>query len=145
MTASRNGHPQAADRLLVGGADVDLKDKVNQLYSACVSSPHCILLCTYRLHIVTTWTSPFTQVGWTALMAASQNGSLKVVERLLEKHANPNLPDDLVRRSNCMVLLGNYYRNIAVTYHCNYHITLMTSEWHNRNVLQINARYSLVR
>ena len=43
MTASRNGHPQAADRLLVGGADVDLKDKVNKLFCMCIiSSLYCI-------------------------------------------------------------------------------------------------------
>ena len=30
-------------------------------------------------------------------MAASQNGRLKVVERLLDEHANPNLQDKLVR------------------------------------------------
>jgi len=33
MTASHNGHPQAVDKLLEGGADVDLKDNVSQMYS----------------------------------------------------------------------------------------------------------------
>ena len=33
MTASRNGHPQAVDKLLEGGAYVDLKDNVSQVYS----------------------------------------------------------------------------------------------------------------
>jgi len=33
MTASRNGHPQAVDKLLEGGAYVDLKDDVSQVYS----------------------------------------------------------------------------------------------------------------
>jgi len=39
MTASRNGHPQAVDKLLEGGAYVDQKDNVSQLYSVyCVSA-----------------------------------------------------------------------------------------------------------
>ena len=127
MTASRNGHPQAADRLLVGGANVDLKDNVNQLH---VYHLLTVFYCVhaFRLHIVTTWTSPFTQDGWTALMAASQNGSLKVVERLLEENADPNLPDNLVRQSHCvfMLLYMQLGNNIEVMYHCNYCIVCVT-------------------
>ena len=50
MTASRNGHPQAADRLLVGGADVDLKDNVNQLFCMCIISSLYSIVCIQAPH-----------------------------------------------------------------------------------------------
>ena len=79
MVASQNGHVEVVDKSLQHGARVDLQENV------CVINP---------LHTRTTCTSPIKsiQYGWHAVMYASQNGHVIVLERLLQHGARLDLP-----------------------------------------------------
>ena len=79
MVASENGHVEVVDKLLQHGARIDLQENV------CVIDP---------LHTRTTCTSPnkSIQYGWHAVMYASQNGHIIVLERLLQHGARLDLP-----------------------------------------------------
>ena len=68
-----------------------------------MASSHAYSRCTatHRVQFPKSLFSYHSQDGWTALMSASQNGHLEIVEKLLAASAEPDLQDK--------VLAAKYY------------------------------------
>lgn len=107
--ASQNGHTQTVERLLEGGANVNHQDTVRHniewkhlyLYVSCNHEmTHLPILC--PLHS--------TQLGFTALVYASQNGHVEVVQVLLLHCADANICTLVCRLYVlCTCILGDEY------------------------------------
>lgn len=82
--ASQNGHTQTVQRLVEGGANVNHQDTVRHNVQWKHLYPHISLFFTFLILLI-------LQLGFTALVYASQNGHMEVVQMLLGHGADANI------------------------------------------------------
>ena len=82
MLAAKNGHAEAAERLLDAGADIDAMNEVSGVVNALKSTGVCAML--------TRLLSRRCQDGETALMIGADYGHAAVTACLLNRGANVN-------------------------------------------------------
>ena len=79
MVASWRGHLKTVIELLAAGAKTNVLDQV--CTCAYTHNKHCVFV--------------FVQNGLTALMLATQNGHVEVVQALLDAEADPNITESV--------------------------------------------------